>query len=115
MLFWLNVFVFMLQRPKPITKLCSMPVRQKGALPSQALEVMGPCMEEGDPFTRKDKVQVLHSAHSLLPLDGMLLTFFHLYLILISCVLLFYIFFKIYLFIICKYTVAVFRQSRRGS
>jgi hypothetical protein len=28
---------------------------------------------------------------------------------------LFFFFFKIYLFIICKYTVAVFRYSRRGS
>jgi hypothetical protein len=26
-----------------------------------------------------------------------------------------FFFFKIYLFIICKYTVAVFRHSRRGS
>jgi hypothetical protein len=26
----------------------------------------------------------------------------------------FFFFFKIYLFIICKYTVAVFRHSRRG-
>jgi hypothetical protein len=30
------------------------------------------------------------------------------------CTFLFF-FFKIYLFIICKYTVAVFRHSRRGS
>jgi hypothetical protein len=28
---------------------------------------------------------------------------------------LFFFFFKIYLFIICKYTVAVFRHTRRGS
>jgi hypothetical protein len=28
---------------------------------------------------------------------------------------LFFFFLKIYLFIICKYTVAVFRHSRRGS
>jgi hypothetical protein len=27
----------------------------------------------------------------------------------------FFFFFKIYLFIICKYTVAVFRHTRRGS
>jgi hypothetical protein len=30
-------------------------------------------------------------------------------------IILFYFFLKIYLFIICKYTVAVFRHTRRGS
>jgi hypothetical protein len=32
-----------------------------------------------------------------------------------SCIFFFFFFLKIYLFIICKYTVAVFRHTRRGS
>lgn len=51
--------------------------------------------------TPSGESEILHSPLS--PLDSRF------------CTLILIFFFKIYLFIICKYTVAVFRHSRRGS
>lgn len=56
-------------------------------------------MEEGDPFTEKDKVQVLDSGHTVYChlVKCCLFSFICiLTLILISCVLFFYIFLKVF-------------------